>query len=188
MPRTKKAVKRSVLKLKVKKTQSKKQQRVRHSKSQRKTKLTIKKKILSKRNSRRNKRRQRGGSVNPIQFSTYPLSEDLSAPNGEIVDTSAMSPEQINEANANMLQQKGGFGRDMFPQPLLDLGDMAKNSIVRSYNMYMGETSPDSLYSAADVQPSLSKVPDYDFAPNDVAAKIANSNYGAAAYSPANSN
>lgn len=188
MPRSRKVAKRSnVRKLKVKSHKSKKHLRVKRSKTQTKPKLAIKKHALRKnRRSRTHKRRQRGGSVNPVEFSAYPQAADLSAPNGEIVDTSAMTPEQVAEANAHM--QKGGFVRALMPQAVLDLGDMARNGVVRSYNMYMGETSPASLYSSATVQPALEKVPDYDFAPNDVASKVASADVGAAAYSPVNVN
>jgi hypothetical protein len=98
-----------------------------------------------------------------------------------------MTPEQIAEANAqNPGPQKGGFVRDILPQAVVDLGDMARNTVVRGYNTYMGETSMPNLYSSATHQPALEAKPEYNMEPNNVAAKIANAEYGAAAYSPSN--
>jgi hypothetical protein len=190
MPRqqkSKKNVKRSnamrKLKLKSKPKTRKQTKRAIHKKP----KLSIKKRVLRKnrRNTKRGRRGQRGGNV--MRFSAYPHVNDMHAPNGEVVDTSAMTPEQIAEANAqNPAPQKGGFVRGILPQPVVDLGDMARNTFVRGYNTYMGETSMPNLYSSTTNQPALSAKPEYNIEPNNVAAKIANAEYGAASYSPSN--
>ena len=162
---------------------TRKQTRKVHKKKSKSSRVNKRKNTRKTKQSRR-MRKQRGGRVvHPLTFSAYGQHPDMHAPNGSIESTDSLNPSEVAQMNAT---QKGGFIRGILPQAVLDLGDMAQNSVVRTYNDYAGHNSPDNLYSSALKQPALEKVPNYNIEPNDISSKLLSSEHTAAAYSNVN--
>ena len=154
-----------------------------HKKKSKQSKVNKRKNTRKTKQSRR-MRKQRGGRVvHPLTFSAYGQHPDIHGPNGTIENTDSLSPIEVAQMNAT---QKGGFIRGILPQAVVDLGDMAQNSVVRTYNDYTGHNNADNLYASALKQPALEKSADYNIEPNDISSKLLSSEHTAAAYSNVN--